>query len=243
MNIIPEGFLLVDKPAGITSYDCIRRIKRTLFSRAIKTAHRIRVGHSGTLDTFATGLLIVAIGRQATKKLSEVITFDKVYRARASISLLTDTLDRTGRIIYQDHSAHADATKLESAIIAFGAGYAQTPPIFSALKHEGRRLSDLARRSIESIDVQKIAQTKERFIRLHYCEISQVELDRFDLFAHVSHGTYIRSLVNDVAQKAGYAGACTIELRRLSIGHFSVDKSVHLDDISSDNIGSLIIPV
>ena len=221
------GFLLVDKPNGMTSSTCVQQIRRIVGKKA-------RVGHAGTLDAFATGLLVLGIGRAATKQLSSVMVLDKTYRARAKLGQLTDTFDLTGRVLIDESPAITPA-QLENAIKSFGSGYKQTPPVYSALKYQGKTLSRLARR--ESFDqeiLNSIAEEKSRDIKLYSCTLLDFQMPFFTIEARVSHGTYIRSLMNDIAQRCNTC-ATTHELRRLTIGPLSVDRALTLHELNSIN--------
>ena len=217
-----DGFLLLHKPVGITSFETLLIIK-DLLPRAT------RVGHSGTLDAFASGLLIVAIGRPATSHIKSFLILDKIYTARAKWGQLTDTLDRTGKIISATDQI-PNKKVLEEIIATFGALYKQTPPIYSALKIQGKRLSDIARSARNKLDLHQIAKNKSQNVYLYELTLLNVEDCFFQLRAHVSHGTYIRSLLNDIAQKAE-SYATTHELVREQIGPFTISQAHNLSDI------------
>jgi len=228
------GFLLVDKPNGMTSSDCVQEI-RSLVGR------KTRVGHAGTLDAFATGLLVLGISRAATKHLSSIMTLDKTYEARAKLGQLTDTLDITGRTVKQEECSIA-REQMENAIALLGAGYKQTPPVYSALKYQGKALSRHAR--IDSLDenaLVSIAQEKSRDVHIYSCELLDFQLPFFSVRARVSHGMYMRSFMNDLAEKCG-TFATTHELRRLTIGSFDVKNALPLKAFKSadDVSGNLI---
>ncbi len=225
MKIQEAGFLLINKPKNITSFSVVKHIRNVIDLN-------IRVGHAGTLDTFASGLLIIAVDRTATKHIRQLLTLDKTYLATGKLGELTDTLDHTGEIL---HTTSALPTKeeLEKAIASFGSSYVQTAPIYSALKHKGMRLSDLARNnqlSKEQLDI--IATLKQREINLYQLELLGFSPSTFTIKAQVSSGTYIRSLVHDIAKKVGSV-ATTYELERTAIGPFNSEHSVHLGELSS----------
>lgn len=214
------GFLLVDKPNGMTSSDCVQEI-RSLVDR------KTRVGHAGTLDAFATGLLVLGIARAATKHLSSIMILDKTYEARAKLGQLTDTLDITGRTVKQEE-CNLTREQMESAIAFFGTGYKQTPPVYSSLKYQGKALSRHAKIDSLSEDaLASIVQEKSRDIRIYSCELLDFQLPFFSIRARVSHGTYIRSFMNDLAEKCG-SFATTHELKRTAIGPFDVKNALPL---------------
>jgi tRNA pseudouridine55 synthase len=219
------GFLLVDKPNGRTSSDCVQEIRNII-------GRKNRVGHAGTLDAFATGLLVIGIGRAATKQLSDIMELDKVYSARAKLGQLTDTLDFTG-IVLEEQTPTTSIEQLEQAIKTLGAGYKQTPPVYSALKYQGKALSRLARKeTLTQEALQKITEEKSRDIHLYSCKLLDFKIPFFSIEARVSHGTYVRSLMNDIARQCG-TYATTHELRRLAIGPFSIDYAKLLRELSS----------
>jgi len=233
-----EGFLLVDKPTGITSAYCLEKIKH-LF-----TTKRPKIGHAGTLDSFATGLLILGLGRTATRELSQITKLDKRYRATGKLGQLTDTLDFTGTTIQEAPIENITQELLENAIKSLGKCYHQIPPVYSALKFEGKQLSRLARTERFSAEqLQQIATKKGRDIALYECRLIEFKPPFFTIDAHVSHGTYIRALINDIAQKVG-SFATTHALRRLSTGPFSITNAIPLAQLHDEQtVLASIIPV
>lgn len=128
-NQVKTGFLLVNKPCGISSYGCIIHVKKIL-------RQKIKIGHAGTLDPFASGLLIIAIGREATRIISTIAVLEKTYVATGKLGELTDTLDHTGKVIKQIDFIPTQQ-EVAAALASLGSSYQQTPPLYSALKHEG----------------------------------------------------------------------------------------------------------
>jgi tRNA pseudouridine55 synthase len=232
-----EGFLLVDKPSGITSAHCLERIKHAL---PMKT----KVGHAGTLDSFATGLLVVGLGRVATRELSRVMKLNKRYQATGKLGQLTDTLDFTGTTVQEIPSGNITRQELETAIQSLGKGYHQIPPLYSALKYGGKYLSTLTREQHLPSDVlDTIAQEKGRDITIYNCTLTSYEPPFFSIDIQVSHGTYIRSLLNDIAQKVGSI-ATTHALRRLAIGPLGIEQATPLASLNNqENIQTACIPV
>jgi tRNA pseudouridine55 synthase len=221
-----SGILKINKPKGITSYDCIRHIKRILKTKT-------KIGHAGTLDPFASGLMLVCIGREATKSIDKILIQDKEYVVKAKLGELTDTLDLTGKILQTQPVKTVTAQELEKAIKALGSSYIQTPPIYSALKHEGTPLYELAReQKLEATALEKITQKKSRLVELYKIEILSIELPFFTFRTHVSKGTYVRSLANDIAQKMGLT-ATTYELTRTKIGNFILEDAVDLAELKT----------
>lgn len=225
-NNVISGFLLIDKPAGMTSTDCIRKIKRFL-------PRKTKIGHAGTLDRFATGLLLIAIGRSATKQLTQLKECDKTYVFTMKLGQATDTLDITGTILEEQSVEHVTEAIVCEALKSFGNSYLQIPPLYSALKHEGKRLSTIARnQQMSSQELENIVQTKVRNVILHSVTLEKCELPYITIKAHVSSGTYIRSLVRDIAQRMGTI-AVTHQLRRTTIAQFMLENAMELDLMKS----------
>jgi tRNA pseudouridine55 synthase len=223
-----EGFILINKPPDISSFDCIRHLKRIIKNKKIK------IGHTGTLDNFACGLLIICTGRKATKFAGTLTDMDKKYLVKAKLGELTDTLDLTGKVCAtQPLLASVSSETLRKAIIELGNSYVQTPPIYSALKHHGRNLYELARKQkMETSALEEIARSKSRQVLLHKIELFDFNPPFFAFEAHVSKGTYIRSLANDIAQKLDLY-ATTYELTRTEVGPFKLEKATALNDLQS----------
>jgi tRNA pseudouridine55 synthase len=234
--MITPGFLLINKPADMTSFSCIKHLKRVI-------REKVKIGHAGTLDPFATGLLIVALGREATRLVSHIMVMEKTYIATGKCGELTDTLDYTGTVVNTcDYIPSQE--EIKAAMVSFGSSYEQTPPIYSALQHEGMRLYALARKnSMSTQELQAIAEKKRRTVQLYDLQLLSYESPQFTIKARVSHGTYIRTLVNDIAVRAGSC-ATTYQLARTAIGPFDVAQATDLIDIKTvEDINRLIIPV
>jgi len=241
-----EGYLFINKPADITSHDCIKRIKNILKkAENIPTSgrSRIKIGHAGTLDPFATGLLIIGIGRGATKYLSMVMKGDKQYIATGKLGVLTDTLDKTGTVIEEATIPPITQEQLIEAIHSLGTAYTQTPPAFSALKYQGKPLYKLAREGKAPEELAKIIEDKKRTVQLYSIELTDFNPPFFTIKADVSHGTYIRSLVNDIA-KVCDSVATTWELERTKIGPISIEQAIEIDSIKSiDDIENHLVAI
>ncbi len=206
--MIPEGFLLIDKPAGWTSHDAVGYLRGVT---GIK-----RVGHAGTLDPFATGLLILGIGR-ATARLDELHAFDKEYQARLRFGAVSTTGDPTGEIV-ELSGEKIERPTLEAALEKFRGEIDQVPPMYSAKKIHGRRLYELAR----------AGETVERApcrVTIHELELLNWNHPMAEMRVVCSTGTYIRSLAADLGQALG-SGAYLTELRRTRIGKFRVEDAL-----------------
>ena len=233
---VKTGFLLINKPAGITSYGCIGYLKRIL-------KQKIKIGHAGTLDPFATGMLIVALGREATRLISHIMVMEKTYVATGKCGELTDTLDYTGTVLTtSDHIPSQE--EIRTSLASFGSSYEQIPPLYSALKHQGSPLYALARQGAMSVeDLQEIAGSKQRIVQLYHLQILSYESPFFTIQARVSHGTYIRTLINDIAIRAGSC-ATTYVLARTAIGPFDLAQATDLGSINTiEDINQRILAV
>ncbi len=205
-----SGVLLVDKPAGISSFGVIARLRKIL---KIK-----KIGHCGTLDNFATGVLIILIGK-ATRLARFVSNQDKVYEATILFGEKTNTADITGEIVETGGLPSDLPTDFEGKVLAISS---QIPPIFSAIKVEGKRAYALAR------DGKEI-EMKPREIKIFEFKVGSFDKQRLNYTARVSKGTYIRTLSEDIAGMLGTVGT-TENLRRTECAGFGIEKCVTIDD-------------
>jgi tRNA pseudouridine55 synthase len=204
-----SGILLLDKPAGLTSNAALQHVRRLY--RADKA------GHTGSLDPLATGLLPVCLGA-ATKLSGYLLEADKRYVTRATVGACTDTADAEGRVVRRSDPAQLTREALAAALPRFTGELRQKPPMYSALKQDGRRLYELARAGQE-------VERAERPIRIGALELTGFGPGWFELDVHCSKGTYIRSLVEDLAAAVGQC-AHVATLRRLEAGPFQADGMV-----------------
>jgi tRNA pseudouridine55 synthase len=213
-----DGILLVLKPPGMTSFDVVAWLRGII---RIK-----KIGHGGTLDPAACGLLPVCIGK-ATKTMDWFHKFDKSYRAEMILGIVTDTQDGEGTVIAKK-PARVDISKLQSVLDKFKGEYEQIPPMFSAVKVGGKRLYDLARKG-------KVIERPPRKVKISSLEIISAETDqehpviRFDV--NCSKGTYIRTLCSDIGEALG-CGAHMSFLVRTRVGPFSVENAATLEEIA-----------
>jgi len=213
----PEGLLLVDKPVGRTSFSLVPIIR--------KKSGQKKVGHAGTLDPFASGLLVFLLGRSWTRKADSFLCDDKSYRALVRLGSATDTYDRDGQTTHvSDHIPTQE--QLEEALKEFGSEYLQTPPMFSAKKCNGKRLYELARKGIE---VERKPQLVRVSIELEWYCYPDVQLT-----IDCSKGTYIRSIANDLGERLG-SYAYVQELRRTRSGKFSVEQAISFEQLEQLN--------
>lgn len=224
-----NGILLIDKPEGWTSHDVAAKLKGILRER--------RIGHSGTLDPMATGLLVMFVGR-ATRAVEFAEAQSKRYIAGLRLGVSTDTQDTTGHVL---RSCEAGVTKaaLSDAIKPFIGDIMQLPPMYSAIKINGQKLYDLARRGGE-------VERKPRPVTIHGIEIIGGEKADWRLDVECSKGTYIRTLCSDIGDSLKLGG-CMSSLRRIRAGDFSVDEAHSIEDIQrakdAGEAESLLIPV
>lgn len=206
------GILLIDKPADWTSNDVVQKLRGIL--------HERRVGHAGTLDPMATGLLTVFIGR-ATRAVEFAEQDAKRYRAKLRLGITTDTQDSTGRIL-SENEANVTPADLEQVLARFRGEIRQTPPMYSAVKVNGERLYKLARRG-ENVE------RAERRITIHSLKLLGQEGDDWILDIRCSKGTYIRTLCHDIGETLG-CGGCMSALRRTEAGCFTVEEAHTLEE-------------
>lgn len=222
------GFLLINKPINSSSFDCIKHIRKILKV----TKKEIKIGHAGTLDNFATGLLIIAIGRDSTKNINNLLGQSKEYITTGKIGELTDTLDATGNII-QKKKKLSSKTDIEKIIKSFMNNYIQIPPIYSALKFKGKNLYKLAReKKLSEQELEIIIKHKKRTVSIYEISLINYESPYFTIKTKVSKGTYIRSLINDIGKKLGSFATC-YKLTRTKIGNIHLDQSINLKDLKT----------
>jgi tRNA pseudouridine55 synthase len=219
-NTMPN-FLLIDKPSGITSHDVVDRLRRITGER--------RVGHAGTLDPFATGLLILGIGREATRELGGFLKSDKEYIATLHLGAVSDTYDRTGKImeVRLPEVFPPPVADLQKILQKFTGEQEQIPPMFSAKKIHGKKMYELARRGIE-VPRQPVK------IKIYELEILDYTYSSLKIRVRSSSGAYIRSLAHDIGTALG-CGAYLEELRRTKIGRYDVKDAYQLEDIIAEN--------
>ena len=219
-----EGFLLVDKEAGPTSHDIVDLVRKAINIR--------KVGHAGTLDPFASGLLLLAIGK-ATKKIQQFVGLDKTYVAKLRFGATSDTMDRTGQVsAVRCQLSGVSEEKIKGVLKSFTGEIEQIPPMFSAKKVGGKKLYELARKG-------NTIEREPRKITIHSLEMIKYEWPFLDIKVRASSGTYIRSLAHDIGETLK-CGAYLEELRRTAIGDMKVEDSVTLDNLNSETIRSKI---
>lgn len=229
-----DGLLLIDKPAGWTSHDVVAKLRGILKFRAI--------GHAGTLDPFATGLLVLGIGK-GTKKLTALVGVDKEYEAIIRLGATSDTFDKEGVIT---ETVGADQRvgpgghigpplpEIERVLNQFRGGYEQFAPLHSAKKIGGKKLYDLARAGKATEEMRPKKQVK-----IDEITVTNYAWPELSIRVKCGSGTYIRSLADDIGRALGVGGYC-LELRRTKVGEFVVNDALKMDGLTVDQIvGSL----
>jgi tRNA pseudouridine55 synthase len=215
-----DQLLLIDKPAGITSHDVVDRVRKIFKTR--------RVGHAGTLDPFATGLLIVGVGL-ATKKLTALVGLEKTYEATARLGATSTTFDPEGEITETPNVHEASLEDIERALDRFRGGYEQKAPLHSAKKIGGKKLYDLARKGTATEDMRPSKQ-----VTISELIVTRYAWPELDFRVTSSSGTYIRSLADDIGRELG-SGAYLTALRRTRIGAYSIEDAVTLDALDKQH--------
>lgn len=215
---MPHGWIILDKPHGLGSTQAVGAVKRVCREAGLG---RVKVGHGGTLDPLATGVLPIALG-EATKLCGRMLDASKVYTFTVRFGAETDTLDLEGRVIAESPVRPTPAA-IAAILPRFVGLIEQVPPAYSALKVDGQRAYDLARKG-EAVELQS------RQVTIHALELGAVDAASATLIAHVSKGTYIRSLARDIAHALGTVGHVTM-LRRLKAGPFGIEQAISLDNL------------
>ncbi len=212
-----DKIILIDKPAGISSFGVVAKVRGKLKA---ESGRKIKVGHTGTLDPFATGLLILLSGKM-TKKSNEFLKLDKVYDATLRLGYTSTTGDPEGEIVEKDVFLTPSTNDIESALSKFTGEIEQTPPKFSAIKINGQRAYKLARQN-------KDFEIPSRLITIYNIEILRYTYPELKIRVHCSSGTYIRTLAEDIGEALG-TGAYLTALRRLKIGNYDITNAEKLD--------------
>ena len=214
-----DGILIIDKPQEFTSHDVVAKVRKIIGTK--------KVGHTGTLDPMATGVLVICVGA-ATKLVEHFTAKDKVYEAKIKLGIKTDTADITGKIIERKEISTIDEQLVNEVCQSFIGKQKQIPPMYSSIKVNGMKLYEYARKGIE-------VKVEPRDIEIFSIDNIKVELDEITYTVHCSKGTYVRSLCEDIAEKLGTCGTMSY-LRRLKTGEFEIENAIKLDEISDEKI-------
>jgi tRNA pseudouridine55 synthase len=219
------GFILVNKPSGPTSHDIVNKLRSV---SGVK-----KIGHAGTLDPFASGLLIMAIGREATREIRQFVKLDKCYEAVLCLGAESNTFDRTGKIEEGRNSKfEIRINDIEKVVNYFVGQQEQIPPMFSAKKVGGKKLYLLARQGKE-------IERHPADIEIFEIKILEYSWPRLKLFIHCSSGTYIRSLAHDIGKRLG-CGAYLEELKRTAVGRFKLTQANDTSKLAPSNWTKLL---
>ncbi len=209
-----DGIVIVDKPQDWTSQDVVAKLRGVFQTR--------RIGHGGTLDPMATGVLPVFVGR-ATRAVEFFEHADKVYETLLRPGITTDTEDIWGNVLTEQAETSVTGRQLESVLAQFRGEIQQIPPMYSAIKVNGQKLCDLARKGRE-------VERKPRSVTIHQLTLLGMEADGIRLRVHCSKGTYIRTLCKDIGAALG-CGGCMAQLRRVAAGSYSIAEAIPLEEL------------
>lgn len=223
-----EGILLVDKPSGWTSFDVVNYVRKIVAQAEGKKPKNVKAGHTGTLDPFATGLLVLLIGKDYTRRAGEFAKLDKAYEAAVRFGEVSSTGDPEGEIMPVFAPSEPSREALEAAAATFIGEIEQIPPAYSAVKVDGRRAYQLARAGKEVV-------LGPRKVTIHRLTITGYTYPEATLLVDVSSGTYIRTLAEDLGKALG-TGAYTAGLRRTRVGDFSIDRSVGIKGLTAEEL-------
>ncbi len=216
-----DGILIIDKPQGITSHDVVDFVRRRFLIK--------KVGHSGTLDPLATGVLVILIGRY-TKFFDRFSDFDKEYIATLALGLTTSTGDTQGKIIKESYNSDVRQEAVLGIFKEFVGYRQQVPPMVSALRFKGKRLYQLARKGI---DVPR----QTRNIHIYKLELLKFNPPTVEFYVKCSKGTYIRRLAEEIGERLN-CGGCISQIRRISLGPFTIKEAISLENLNEDYIRS-----
>jgi tRNA pseudouridine55 synthase len=228
MNL--SGVLVIDKPSGVTSHDVIKKLRGILGTQ--------RIGHTGTLDPMASGVLLACVG-EATKVVQFLVGWDKKYEAQIRLGITTDTYDADGEIVQTKDDLSLSEGDILKAIHSFEGKIWQVPPLHSAIKYKGKKLYQYAR-------ARQRVPVKKREVEIKELEVLNINVPYLKLKIGCSKGTYIRSLAHDLGQRLG-CGAHLLSLRRTQVGRFKIQEALTLEDVFSsvanDKLKDFFVPV
>ena len=214
-----EGILVVNKPMGLTSHDVVQDVRRKFRMQ--------QVGHAGTLDPLATGVLVVLLGR-STKLFNQFVDMDKAYRATLILGTATDSADIQGKVLARSPYEHITREQMEEVFRRSASETEQVPPMVSAVKVQGKKLYQLARKGIA-------IERRARPIKIHSLELKDFSPPQVQFYLECSKGTYVRQLAEDVGKKLG-CGACITQIERTKVGPFHIAEAVDLEEIDERHI-------
>ena len=222
-----DGILIIDKPKGLTSHDIVLKVRRKIGQQ--------KVGHAGTLDPSATGVLVLALGK-TTKLVSKLTNQDKKYGVTLRLGIKTDTGDITGKKIEEKEVGNIDEQTIKNVLLKLTGTIMQTPPMISAKKYKGRPLYKYARQG-------KIIPREPKQIHIYKIKLNEVKLPEVSFDVHCSKGTYIRTLCEDIGNSLNTLG-CASRIRRLKNGSFTLDQAIPLQaflDLDEEKLKEKIV--
>lgn len=214
-----DGIIVVDKPSGMTSHDVVAIIRRKIRQK--------RVGHAGTLDPLATGVLVILVGK-STCLFNKFVGFDKAYGATMKLGVKTHSADIQGDVLLERPFHAVTREMVLKSFAKFTGLIDQVPPMVSAVKHKGQRLYKLARQGVS-------VERPSRQVRVDKLDLLEFAPPLVKLHLACSKGTYVRQVAEDVGEDLG-CGACITEIRRTQVGPFSINEAVKLDDVNETHI-------
>ena len=220
-----QGILLVDKPSGWTSFDVVNYVRRMVATHEGKKPKNTKVGHTGTLDPLATGLLVLLVGKEYTRKATELTKLDKTYEVTMRLGEVSSTGDEEGEKRAVSGTVPTEIAVLE-ALHTFQGQIMQVPPAFSAMKINGQRAYKLAREG-------KAVELEARPVLIYKNELTAYEYPHVKFTSEVGSGTYIRSLVEDLGRALG-TGAYMSDLRRTVVGKFDIADALQVQTLSAE---------
>jgi len=227
-----EGLLLVDKPTGWTSFDVVNYVRRIVAGVEGKKPKNVKVGHTGTLDPAATGLLVLLVGKNYTRRAGELSKATKTYEVEMTLGRVSTTADSESEITPQSDVKPEEAA-VRAAIEKFTGDLMQVPPIFSAIKIDGRRAYDMARKGQD-------VTLEPRPVTIYRSEFAAYEYPAVRFASQVSSGTYIRSLVVDLGEELG-TGAYMSALRRTHVAQYAIEDSVTPDVLTPELLAERLL--
>jgi tRNA pseudouridine55 synthase len=227
-----QGILLIDKEKSWTSFDVVNYVRRMVADQMGVKPKNLKVGHIGTLDPLATGLLVLLIGKEYTRQATTMSKMDKVYKVDICLGKVSDSFDSETEVrLFSD--SIPNLKDIKSVVKSYIGNIEQMPPAYSALKVNGKRAYNLARSGI-------VPDLKARPVTIYSIETIKYEYPKLSFVTNVSSGTYIRSLVNDIGKDLG-CGAYMTDLRRLSIGNYLIENSISTNNLSAEIISTHLL--
>ena len=214
-----EGIVIINKPDGITSHDVVARVRRKFKMR--------RVGHAGTLDPMATGVLVILLGK-ATKLFNQFVKLNKAYRATLVLGRTTTSADMQGEILKNMPYGHIAKGEIEKVFKNFVGDIEQVPPMVSAVRFKGKKLYQWAREGVE-------IERQPRKVKIDILNLEEIKTPEVKFYLECSKGTYVRQLAEDIGKALG-CGACISKIQRVKVGSFSIEDAVTIEDLNESHV-------